>query len=258
MKTKKHLYQKPDFGNWVPLKMILVPAVLALFCLGLGFMYWPFLILALFFGITALYFGLAYHLFSIRGGNLQDKVQMLLLDYVQDVGDKPVKILDIGCGNGPLSLKVAGQFPSAQVVGVDYWGKNWDYSLNVCRQNALWAGVVDRVEFRQANAQKLPFEDDHFDLVISNLVFHEIRTAKDKREPLREALRVLKSGGQFVFQDLFLLQPYFGTPDELMDTLRGWGISQVEFIPTHSADFIPRFVKLPFMLGTMAILRGVK
>jgi hypothetical protein len=44
----------------------------------------------------------------------------------------------------------------------------------------------------------------------------------------------------------------------VFDTLRGWGVSQVEFIRTCDAAFIPGFVKLPFMVGTLAILRGIK
>ena len=258
MKDQQKLQKELNFGNWVPLKMIILPAVLALIFFGLALLRWPFLIAGLFFGIISLYFGLAYRLFSPHGGDLQERVQALLVENIECPRDKPLKVLDIGCGNGPLSIIAARRFSNAHVVGTDYWGKNWDYSIDVCNTNAGIAGVADRVEFRQADAQKLPFENDRFDLVVSNFVFHEIRGVKDKRAPLREALRVLKPGGRFVFQDLFLLQPYFGTPQELQETLREWGVSQVEFIPTHTRDFIPRFVKLPFMLGTMAILRGVK
>ena len=258
MKKEIKQQQNTDFGNWVPLKMIILPAVLALVFFGLALLRWPFLIGGLFFGLAALYFGMSRRIFSPRSGNLQDKVQTLLIEHVLDSSVQPLRILDIGCGNGPLTIKAAQRFPKASVIGVDYWGKNWDYSMNVCNMNARIAGVAERIEFRQADAAELPFEDDHFDLVLSSLTFHEINTIQDKHVPLREALRVLKPGGQFVFQDLFLLRAYFGTPEELQDTLREWGVSQVEFIPTHSQDFIPSLVKLPFMLGTLAILRGRK
>jgi ubiquinone/menaquinone biosynthesis C-methylase UbiE len=39
---------------------------------------------------------------------------------------------------------------------------------------------------------KLPFADEHFDAVVSNFVFHEVKDVKDKRAVIKEALRVLK------------------------------------------------------------------
>ncbi len=247
---------QPNFGNWVPLKMIIVPAILGLACLLAGLRWWPLLVLAILFCAVSIYFAVAWWIFSARGGHVQDGVLDLLLEHMPETAAG--RILDIGCGNGALAIKAAQRFPKAAVTGVDYWGKSWDYSIKVCEDNAATCGVADRVDFRQGSAAGLPFEDGSFDLVISNLVFHEIRDAQDKREPLREALRVLKPGGVFVLQDLFLLEPYFGTPQELQDTLRGWGARRVEFIRTCDREFIPGWVKLPFMLGTFAILRGVK
>ncbi|NPV41159.1 MAG: class I SAM-dependent methyltransferase [Anaerolineae bacterium] len=243
-----------DFGNWVPLKMIVVPAILGLACLGAGLRWWPLLIPAALFCAIAVYFAVARWLFSARGGNVQDRILELLLEHLP--ADAVGKVLDIGCGNGALAIKAAQRFPKAAVTGVDFWGKSWDYSIKVCEGNAAACGLSGRVDFRQGSAASLPFADGSFDLVISNLVFHEVRDAADKREPLREALRVLKPGGVFVLQDLFLLEPYFGTPQELQDTLRGWGAGRVEFIRTCDREFIPKWVKLPFMVGTLAILRG--
>ena len=60
---------QPDFGNWVPLKMIVVPAILGLACLGAGLRWWPLLIPAALFCAIAVYFAVARWLFSARGGN---------------------------------------------------------------------------------------------------------------------------------------------------------------------------------------------
>lgn len=248
--------ERVNYGNWVPGKMIVVPGILVLICLGLGFTHRVFWIPAGLFLVIALYFTAARYMFSPLGGNIQDRVQELLLSNVEWKGSG--RALDIGCGNGPLSVKLARKYPRAQVLGVDSWGKNWDYSMQVCRRNAALSGVAERVSFKQVEVSSLPFEDDSFDLVVSNLVFHEVKEATDKRQPIREALRVLKPGGLLVLQDLFLLQPYFGTPDELVETLRGWGADQVKFKRTCDEPFIPGWLKLPFMLGTLAIVRGVK
>ena len=245
-----------NFGNWVPVKMIALPGILALFCLGLGIVSGYFFIPACLFLLVAVYFAVSWQIFSPKGGNVQDKVQELVLRHIPQ--QPYAEILDIGCGNGALTLRVAQALPQSHVTGVDYWGKSWDYSLGVCENNARALGVAERVTFRQASAALLPFEDASFDLVVSNLCFHEVHDAADKRAPLREALRVLKPGGVFVLQDLFLLLSYFSTPEELLATLRGWGVRDVELIHTNEEAFIPGWVKLPFMLGTLAILRGVK
>ncbi len=105
---------------------------------------------------------------------------------------------------------------------------------------------------------KLPFEDEYFDAAVSNLVFHEISGAKDKRELIREALRVVKKGGKFAFQDLFLLKQVYGDVDELVATIKSWGITKVEFIETRNAPFIPAALKLPFMVGKIGVIKGGK
>ena len=247
-----------NYSNWMPKKMIIVPALLALgFAALLVVSLWFLPGMFIFAGI-AIYFAAARSVFSPHGGNLQDKVQKIILDKLHLPDGKPLRMLDIGCGNGPLTIGAALRFPQAELVGIDTWGKNWDYSIQICQGNARLAGVSERVTFRQASAEVLPYKDNSFDVVLSNLVFHEVKGVKDKRVLVREALRVLKPGGIFVLQDLFLLRPCYGMPQELTDAVRGWGISQVEFIRTCDRDFIPRLVKLPFMIGTLAMLVGEK
>ncbi len=168
------------------------------------------------------------------------------------------KAVDIGCGNGALTVKVAKKYPAAIVTGIDYWGAKWDYSKSACEANAKAEGVEDRVEFQKASASKLPFEDGYFDAAVSNLCFHEVADAKDKREVIREALRVVKKGGKFAFQDLFLLKQVYGDPQDLVAALKSWGIAQVGFIETRNAPFIPSALKLPFMVGRIAIIKGEK
>jgi len=94
--------------------------------------------------------------------------------------------------------------------------------------------------------------------VVSNLCFHEVRDASDKREVVREALRVLAPGGVFSFQDLFRLKSAYGGIDELVAAVRGWGVASVEYVDTARSDFIPGALRLPFMVGTMGVLHGRK
>ena len=70
--------------------------------------------------------------------------------------------------------------------------------------------------------------------------------------------RVVKKGGKFSFQDLFLLKQVYGEPEELVATIKSWGITKVEFVETRNASFIPAALKLPFMVGRIAIIKGEK
>ena len=89
-------------------------------------------------------------------------------------------------------------------------------------------------------------------------MFHEVSGVKDKKELIREALRVLKKGGRFVFQDLFLWTRIYGEPEDLLKTVGSWGIKEIELINTSKLPFIPKILKLPFMLGTIGMIVGKK
>jgi ubiquinone/menaquinone biosynthesis C-methylase UbiE len=157
-----------------------------------------------------------------------------------------------------VTILLAKKYPKARVTGVDYWGGPWEYSKGVCERNAGIEGVVGRVVFQTAGASALPFDDESFDVAVSNLAFHEVRDSKDKREVIKEALRVVRKGGAFVFQDLFLWKRVYGEVDDLLETIRRWGIDRVEFVDTSDLDFIPKALRLPFMVGTIGILHGRK
>jgi arsenite methyltransferase len=96
-------------------------------------------------------------------------------------------VLDVGCGVGMTPCFIAKRH-GCRVVGVDIAGAMVERS----RERARREGVTDRVEFRVADAQDLPFEDDLFDAVIT-----ESATAfpEDKQSAVNEYVRVTKPGG---------------------------------------------------------------
>jgi ubiquinone/menaquinone biosynthesis C-methylase UbiE len=118
--------------------------------------------------------------------------------------------------------------------------------------------VADRVNFQKASASALPFEVGSFDAAVSNLVFHEVSDTKDKRDLIEEALRVVRKGGAFAFQDLFLAKRLYGDVEELLEVIRGWGIESVELLDTAHSGVVPKALRLPFMLGAIGILYGTK
>jgi len=98
-----------------------------------------------------------------------------------------VYVLDVGCGAGQTACFFAKRL-GCRVMGVDIVERIVERS----RERADAEGVADRTEFRVADAQSLPFEDDTFDAVITEsvTVFPE-----DKEKAVNEYMRVTKPGG---------------------------------------------------------------
>jgi SAM-dependent methyltransferase len=257
----------PRYGNWVSAQLIkkcvimfvlfaVTEAALCTFVSGFIPLKIIMSLLTAFFLIGTVYFCRARRLFSPKGGDVQNKVLDTLISHIgwNGIGE----VLDIGCGSAALTIKLAKKYPKAGVSGIDYWGEGWGYCKKQCEENAVLEGVADRTDFQQASASSLPFADGTFDLVVSNLTFHEVKDSKNKVDVVKEALRVLKPGGRFVFQDLFLLARYYGSPEELVSSVKGMGVSNVHFVDTRKSSFIPGALKLPFMIGTMGLIYGEK
>lgn len=247
----------PTYGNWVSMRLVIAPAVLAALLAGSAVVVPAVGISAALFILVSGYFAYARRAFSQSGRDIQRKMLDLVASRLSDWNGRGT-VLDIGCGSGALAIWIAKQYPKAQVVGVDRWRGGWESSKRCCEKNAAVEGVADRVSFEDANAASLPFDDQTFDLIVSNFVFHEVRGVRDKRRLLEEALRVLKPEGVFVFQDLFLWRRIYGPMEDLKRAVKRWGIQTVECVDTSRPSFIPAALKLPFMLGTAAILRGRK
>ncbi|HYA55929.1 MAG TPA: class I SAM-dependent methyltransferase [Nitrososphaerales archaeon] len=241
-----------DYGNWVPWKLLaaLFAAALVLFVLSLFLLY--LVIGAVVFVVILMVFAYERYMFSPRGGNVQAKLRDLLVSHLDWDGNG--HIIDIGCGSGPVTIRVAKKYPRAEVLGLDYWGKAWEYSKAKCEQNAKIENVQDRVSFQKGDAAKLPFEDGFFDAAVSNLAFHEVGSAKDKRDVLKEALRVVRKGGKFAFQDLFTMKRHYHTEiNDLLDLIRSWGVESVNFEKTMEARIAPRPLR-----ETASIIWGTK
>ena len=102
---------------------------------------------------------------------------------------KPKRILDVATGTGDFAIEALKLNPD-QVIGVDIS----DGMLDVGRKK-LKARNLDRIELRNADSEKLPFEDNYFDAVI---VAFGVRNFENLELGLGEMLRVVKPGGQVV------------------------------------------------------------
>ena len=106
-------------------------------------------------------------------------------------------VLDIGCGAGVDTL-LAGKMtgPGGMAVGIDLTSE----MLERAEKN-LELTDLKNVDFQEASGEDIPFEDNHFDVVISNGVINLI---PDKPAALKEIIRVLKPGGRLMIADQIL------------------------------------------------------
>jgi len=103
-------------------------------------------------------------------------------------------VLDIGCGAGVDTLLAAMMVGlSGKVVGVDIVSE----MLQRAEEN-LKRTNLKNVTFKKASGAQLPFENDSFDVLISNGVVNLI---PDKTTTLKEAMRILKPGGRLMIAD---------------------------------------------------------
>ncbi|HEU4676234.1 MAG TPA: methyltransferase domain-containing protein [Motilibacteraceae bacterium] len=100
------------------------------------------------------------------------------------------RALELGCGTGffLLNLKQAGVLDEGHVTDLS------PGMVEVAQRNARGLGF--EFEGRVADAERIPYDDATFDLVVGHAVLHHI---PDVELALREVLRVLKPGGRFVF-----------------------------------------------------------
>lgn len=71
--------------------------------------------------------------------------------------------------------------------------------LDLAENNMKSAGVGDRVKFIKADLNKLEFTESKFDLIVSNLVFHNL--GKKRFSAYSKVHKMLKPGGYFALGD---------------------------------------------------------
>jgi arsenite methyltransferase len=92
---------------------------------------------------------------------------------------------------------------------------------DVTLRNASLEGVAGRVQIETGDMRALPHPDATFDLVVSSLAIHNIRSNADRKRAVVEGFRVLKPGGRIVIADIRATAIY-------EEALRALGASNVE------------------------------
>src|SRR5579872_960568 len=96
-------------------------------------------------------------------------------------------VLDVGCGTGEITERLAAKYPRATFTGVDLEEQHLDRARIRC------ARFGSRVRFQNGDALSLPFPDEQFDLVVCR---HVLQAIPDAARALAEMRRVLRSGGR--------------------------------------------------------------
>lgn len=132
-----------------------------------------------------------------------------LLDYLPqslDVSD----ILELGCGTGNLSLRLAERFPDARIHLVDISAEMQDE----CRQRL---GSSDRFVLEAADFRDLDYEPSAFDLVVSSISLHHLESC-EKQVLFRSIHGWLRPHGIFSYSDQFSGE----TPDLYERHMQNW------------------------------------
>ena len=122
-------------------------------------------------------------------------VDDLLLQTTLFEDSQVFSVLDLGTGTAQIPIELCRRNNMVSVTGVDL-----AYSmLELGRENVARAGLDTRISLQPYDAKQLPWAENHFPVVMSNSILHHI--AKPALV-LKEALRVVQSGGLMFFRDL--------------------------------------------------------
>lgn len=102
------------------------------------------------------------------------------------------EVLSVGCGPGVILNEVSALHPSIHVTGIDISADRVQEAFQRNRDNP-------RLKFVRGDAQAMQFPDHSFDLVYSRMLLQYLR---DKEKAVAEMVRVCKSGGTVLLQDL--------------------------------------------------------
>jgi ubiquinone/menaquinone biosynthesis C-methylase UbiE len=130
------------------------------------------------------------------------------------------KVIDIGCGNGIFTRKVAGKYNS--IVSIDINKKRIENLITYCKENGIKNVIV-----KEMDAKRIEYQDNEFDLAI---FYRSLDHISEYHSTLKEAYRVLKKGGVI---DINVADTRIITkPVQVLDSLRNFEDSLFDIVKT--------------------------
>lgn len=146
-------------------------------------------------------FGAHAAVFETIGDRLQERLELLAI--------KPARVLDLGCRSGYQLDALQQRYPDAQIVGAD---PAPGLPARIPGSWPAWLQKKPKLPERVAcDPHELPFADESFDLVVSNLM---LPWCQAPHRVFEEAARILAPGGAFMFTS--------AGPDTLIEYRDAW------------------------------------
>jgi len=141
-----------------------------------------------------------------------------------------LRILDLGCGTGEITRRLAQRYPQATLLGIDILESN----LAVARRDSV--AFAEQISYEPGDAFALAHADASFDLVVCR---HMSQAVPDFAQVLAQISRVLKPGGwlHLLSEDYGMLHmPVVARGAEPFDPDRFWNQNAVAFLQGIGCD----------------------
>ena len=139
---------------------------------------------------------------SLETGQMTTQDAALVLDLIASAAARVTphakRLLDLGCGAGNFSLKLARQFDFAQITLVDLSANMLDRAVERVREGAPTAAV----QRLQTDVRELVLEPESQDLIVAAAVLHHLRAEAEWRAVFAQLFQALRPGGSFWIWDL--------------------------------------------------------
>jgi len=121
-----------------------------------------------------------------------DEVLNRLLHRLQYIRHYPATVIDVGCGTGKALNGLFKTYPRSKIFSLDL-------AYSMLQQARQQYGLLRKKRLVNSDMERMPFADDSFDLLFSNLA---LQWANDLGGTLREFARIGRSGSLLMFATL--------------------------------------------------------
>lgn len=165
-----------------------------------------------------------------------------------------MKVLDLGCGTGTLTVMLKQAYPNAKITGLD----GDPEVLDIARIKSRGLNI----QWDEGLTSSLPYPDSAFDRVVTSLVIHHLVTP-DKRRAFQEVYRVLRPSGELYVLD-------FGPPHNLYERVLSLFDRWLEEAEDNAMGRLPGMMQsaglqqvqetfhLTTIFGSLSMLRAIK